>query len=649
MAVLRIIEGQRAGFSLELGASPVTIGRESSNTIHINDPKASRTHVTISWTKTKNRYILKDMLSSNGTWDDNGKLDRLELVDGALFRIGSTYFRFDDPASAQHITAAATAASTTTEGTRVDTLISCDGVISHSETKRLVETLGGTEKSSLFEKQSGDADVLSRANEFLILMHEVVIRSLRAQGRDALFEILDDVAADALDGDRCAVFLPSPEGWVLWPAHERRLRARFGATPFSQTVLTHPQVRQESLLSTAPTGSSGNKETIDLSHSMMQAGVHSVMTAPMRIGDDVQALIYVDRLDSEDGFSRQDLEFLSAVADQLAIRLFNCDHVAELQAEVTRLKAEPSSVPDMIGDSPAMEEIRIFLAKAAPTSSPILIFGESGSGKEVVARAAHAGSQLSDKPLQIINCAAIAESLVESTLFGHVKGAFTGADETRPGIFEIADGGTLFLDELGELPLGVQAKLLRVIEQGEVQRLGDHSTRTVNVRMIAATNRTLEDEVEAGNFREDLYHRLNVLSVELPPLRDRPDDLEQLMDHFLTDCARRLEQPVKRLSTEARAVLLAYGWPGNVRQLRNTLERTVILSNDEVILPSDLPNAIVGAEVHVAPGRVCTLADMERAHITHVLKHCDGNKKATAEILGIDRSTLYAKLRLYNA
>jgi DNA-binding NtrC family response regulator len=303
----------------------------------------------------------------------------------------------------------------------------------------------------------------------------------------------------------------------------------------------------------------------------------------------------------------------------------------------------------MVGSDAALAAVQAFIAKAAPTQAPVLVLGESGTGKELVARAVHQQSRRADKPLQVVNCAAIAESLVEATLFGHVKGAFTGADETRPGVFELADGATLFLDEVGELPLGVQAKLLRALEQGEVQRVGDGALRKVDVRLIAATNRDLAAEAQKGRFREDLVHRLNVLAVALPPLRARPADIEALIDFFLAESARRLGQEAKRVSPEARTLLLRFAWPGNVRQLKNTLERASILAAGDAIHPEDLPDELRRgqAQVPVESHQLATLAAVERGHILKVLEHCGGNKKQCAEVLGIDRSTLYAKLRQY--
>ena len=625
MPILRIIDGYGRGKAVSLAGQKVTIGRDGGNLIQLGDPKASRYHAEL--VCVGDSYILRDLGSSNGTWTEQGRVEELTLGGGSVFRIGKTYLRFESEDGDDE-----------DEDSDVERTVADEDEgwadPGHIE--------GLTERSELLLPQEmADPRVLERANGYLVLLHQLVLRGNDADSRDELFELLDDAAADVLDGDRCAVFLPAPDGWQLWPTHERRLRARFGATPFARTLLTEVKRLKEPLLCTS-------EGDLDPTSSMVQAGVRSAMVAPLRIGDEIHALLYVDRLTGTTGFTRSDLEFLAAVANQMAVQLHNHSHVAELTAEVERLQAEPVVKPiDLVGKDPAMQAVAGFIRKAAPTTAPVLILGESGTGKELVARSIHQHSQRASRPMQVVNCAAIAESLVESTLFGHVKGAFTGAEETRPGLFELADQGTLFLDEIGELPLNAQAKLLRALEQGEVQRVGDGTVRKVDVRLIAATNRDLREEVDGGRFREDLLHRLDVLAVTLPPLRSRPGDIDLLIDHFLQENARRLAQPLKKVAPEARALLLRYGWPGNIRQLRNTIERACIMAADKAITPADLPEAIRGSETVVVQTPIVPLAEVERVHILHILEHCGGNKKAAAELLGIDRSTLYAKLRQY--
>ncbi len=298
---------------------------------------------------------------------------------------------------------------------------------------------------------------------------------------------------------------------------------------------------------------------------------------------------------------------------------------------------------EMIGESTPMKEVFRLIERVAPTDKAVLIQGESGTGKELVARAIQQNSLRADKPIVTINCAALPENLVESELFGHVKGSFTGASTDKPGLFEVADGGTLFIDELGELPLALQPKLLRVLEDGSLRRVGCHKERRVDVRIIAATNRDLGDDVRNGAFREDLYYRINVMSLKLPRLCDRGHDTDKLIAHLLGD--------QWEIDDDARAALLAYPWPGNVRQLINTLDRATVLADNHTITMDDLPVEIVDGSVEV-PSRslpdTARLDEIEKAHIVEILEREKGNKAKAARSLGIHRRKLYRLLERYN-
>jgi DNA-binding NtrC family response regulator len=310
------------------------------------------------------------------------------------------------------------------------------------------------------------------------------------------------------------------------------------------------------------------------------------------------------------------------------------------QLRAVLARSEPNS--QIIAQSPAMREVFRMIERAGPTDKAILIQGESGTGKELVARALHRASLRADKPLVVINCAALPETLLESELFGHEKGAFTGAISSKPGLFELADGGTLFIDEIGELAGGLQAKLLRVLEDGSMRRVGSLKERRVNVRLLAATNRKLSEEVKAGRFREDLYYRINVMSLELPPLRERSGDIPLLVRHFL--------QPDWELEPAAAAALERYSWPGNVRQLINALERAKIMADDHVIHLEDLPAEVAAAAESAPPSRPAgdDLASVERAHVVEILRRERGNKARAARALGINRRTLYRLLEKYD-
>ena len=305
----------------------------------------------------------------------------------------------------------------------------------------------------------------------------------------------------------------------------------------------------------------------------------------------------------------------------------------------------------LVGRSPQIQRVTEMISRVAATDTTILIEGESGTGKELVARAIHNESPRADRPFVAINCAALPETLLESELFGHVKGAFTGATATKKGLFEEADHGTLLREERGDTSTAIQIKLLRVLQEREIRRVGSNAPIKINVRVLTATHRSLEELVREGRFREDLFYRLNVITIPLPPLRDRRGDIPLLAAHFLEPAAKRLGKPLPTLSQEALNLLLEYSWPGNVRELENAIERAVLLAQQDVIFPGDFPpnlrrTAPLG-EPGAAPSKLMRLDEMERAHILGTLEELGWNQARAAEILGIGRNTLWRKLKEY--
>jgi two-component system response regulator AtoC len=354
--------------------------------------------------------------------------------------------------------------------------------------------------------------------------------------------------------------------------------------------------------------------TIESAIQMLKAGAADYLTKPVASAD----LLRVVRGTLDAGRGRRDA------------------------AEASRVDAG-SAAAGFVGSSPPMMELYRLIARAAGSRHGVLLQGESGTGKELAAHALH---RLSGRTSFVaVNCGALPEHLMESELFGHEKGAFSGADRAKPGLFEAADGGTLFLDEIGELPLPLQPKLLRALESGEIRRVGATRPVVVDVRLVAATNRDLEAECAQGRFRQDLFWRLNVLTIRLPPLRERPEDIPGLVEHFLAGQAMTVDPDAMRL-------LAAYPWPGNVRELRNTVQRAALLTTRPTLVATDLPERIVGHRARPGGGRddagqLLSLRELERSYILEVLREVQGNRTRAAEILGVDRKTLYRKLAEY--
>ncbi len=319
--------------------------------------------------------------------------------------------------------------------------------------------------------------------------------------------------------------------------------------------------------------------------------------------------------------------------------------VAELES---RISAE-SPITDFVTVEPAVQKLHELVAKAASTPATILLLGESGTGKSVLARAIHQQSERKDNPLVTVNCPSLSKELLESELFGHVKGAFTGAIGDTWGKVAVADNGTLFLDEIGEMPLEIQPKLLRLLQEKEYERVGDPKPRRANVRVIAATNRKLEQAVKDGEFREDLYYRLNVITIEIPPLRQRMGDLPHIAGNQLRFIAGQLGKKITGFSEQATRALMGYSWPGNLRELTNAIERAVILSNGPEIELADLPDHLQGAtdSTHVDLGALVSLEELEKEHIKRILGKTSSLEQA-AQVLGIDPATLYRKRKKLN-
>lgn len=351
-----------------------------------------------------------------------------------------------------------------------------------------------------------------------------------------------------------------------------------------------------------------------------------------------------------EAFDEDDVETLAGLGVQVATALKNVQEREALVKDYARLSEEVSGRVQIIGESPAMKSMQATIERLASTDLPVLVLGESGTGKEVVSQSLHYSGARADKPFVAVNCAAISETLLESELFGHEKGAFTDAQDTRQGKFELADGGTLFLDEIGDMSLGGQAKLLRVLEQKVITRVGGSKTIPVDVRVVAATNAKLAESVQEKKFRQDLYYRLSVVTIDIPPLRERPEDVLPLANYFLQNFCKQAGRPVLDFASDARRRLQAHHWPGNVRELRNLMERVAFLAQGNRIEADDLAFIIspdVRTYLEPSPDLGLTEATLEfqRDYIRRAVKRVQGNMSEAARLMGLHRSNLYRKMR----
>jgi Nif-specific regulatory protein len=384
---------------------------------------------------------------------------------------------------------------------------------------------------------------------------------------------------------------------------------------------------------------------------MIASRALSVMCVPLIMLERKIGVLYLDTSLKGDEFNRDHLQLVTALSAIAAVAIENARHFEWLESENQRLLEDVNLEHNMVGEGAAMQRVYHFISKVAPTDSTVLIVGESGTGKELAARAIHRNSKRSQKPFIAINCAALAETLLESELFGHEKGSFTGAFTQKKGRLETAEGGTLFLDEIGEISPALQVKLLRVLQEREFERVGGTQTIKVDIRVITATNKNLEDAIQQAEFRQDLFYRLNVVSFEMPPLRERREDIMLLASYFADKYGPACNRKVTGISADARTCLVSYDWPGNVRELENAIERAVVLGTTDLILPEDLPETILETKT-TAPistaGYHEAVTQTKRDIILKAMDEAKGNFTEAGKILGIHPNYLHRLIRNLN-
>ena len=581
----------------------LVIGRDEGADIIIDDPAISRFHARIA--HNQEGWHIIDLGSSNRTFVNGDPIQESRLESGDNIGIGDCELQLIEEIP-----------RATDEG-------------SHTQVMRRL----GSGPQSVEEL---------RAAPVLATLHRVAPLFAGLHGNPARLEKGLQLLVEGLLADRGAVLLLDGEALLCRASHSRG-SVQLRGFVLSQTIFHEVMQGRRAVLSEDTTEDSRFADR----RSIVGEEIRSVLAAPIPIRDGIGGILYLDRLDGEQRpFKAEDLYGVSIAAGAIGAGLQTTEDLDGLHAEKETLVKTLIETHTIIGESAAIDKVRDFIRRAAPTDSTVLVRGETGTGKELVARAIHYQSGRRGAPFVAINCAAIPEALVESELFGHERGAFTGADKRKAGKFESADGGTVFLDEIGELPLESQGKLLRLLEERCFERVGGNASISVDLRVVAATQRDLSKEVSEGRFREDLFYRLNVLEVVVPPLRERPDDLSLLIDHFLDHFSKRVGGVRKRLSAKVSEMLLDHPWPGNVRQLRNVIESGVVLSLGEEIGIDDLSlNRQSKPDESPEKWQARSLQELEREHIERMLDHVGWNKKRAAELLGIERSTLYSRLR----
>lgn len=464
------------------------------------------------------------------------------------------------------------------------------------------------------------------------------------QELDQLLEKVMDIAIETVTAERGFILLKSSESSTDFSARVARNISEekiADITEISSSVVKQVLTAGETILSYDAL----QDERFSGSESIAIQQIRSVACVPLRIKRRLIGAIYIDNSKKVGRFTQESVDFLSAFANQAAIAIENAQFYQALRKENMLLKKEMQRVsqfPEIIGNSNPMREVFDTISSILDSEVTVLIEGESGTGKEVVARTIHYNGMRKDKPFVAFFCGALSENLLESELFGHKKGSFTGAVQDKKGLFEIADGGTLFLDEIGDVSPPIQTKLLRVLQEGEVKRVGETQIRKVNIRIISATNKTLTEEIKKGNFREDLYYRLNIISITMPPLRERKGDVPLLAHHFLEKYAQKSNKIFKGFTPDALNVLNKYHWPGNVRELENTLERAVVLAKANLIDVKDLKIPTAAIDLFESG---TTLKEFNKRLVLKTLQETDGNKTHAAKLLGVSRRWLQYQLK----
>lgn len=626
---LIVIAGHLQGSTFEVTDDEVSIGRDVTSGVRLVDPSVSRRHSVLKIDG--DCFKIVDLDSFNGTYVNGVPVIEQQLKHGDQVAVGDVLMIFllhgaEEEAAGQDVELndAGMVTQSTVILRREDAFyLQPEKVMAAlPPTARIARDLNALLKISTVINSTRDGEELQRR------LLEMILEVVPAE-RGAIL----------LVGEGSEEFISS----VSWGKHTGRQETiRVSRTAALQALRERVAVLCNDI---TEDGSLGPAE------SLVGAEVRALVCVPLVAIDKPLGVIYLDTQDRITAFNEQHLQLVTAIAGIASAAFENMLRSERLEGENRRLNEEIQVRHQMVGEGRRMQELYRFIAKVSAAEASVLVRGESGTGKELAARAIHANSKRAEKPFVAINCATLTETLLESELFGHEKGAFTGAVAQKKGKLEVADGGTLFLDEVGELTPNIQAKLLRVLQEREFERVGGTRSIKIDIRVIAATNRDLEEAVRQGTYRQDLYYRLNVISFTLPPLRERPEDIPLLANYFAAESSKRVKRRPVRISPEARSCLMSYSWPGNVRELANAIERAIVLGSTDMIQPEDLPEALLEtATTDSAPVAKFydALREVKKQMLLNAVQQAGGNYIEAAKLLGIHPNNLHRLLKNMN-
>ncbi len=612
---LAAITGRLKGGTFTIDEASLVIGRETAANLCIADASVSRRHSVIE--KNENAFVITDLESLNGTFVNDVPVKTRQLEHGDRIRIGESQFLF---------------------------LVDDGGSISKSSQVKLDE--GHVLSGSTVQLRFDDALYIMARDLSALMKVSTTINAIR--GLEELQQQLLQLLFEVVPAQHAAILLT-----VNQEFDDNSVFALDRTEGKDQSVTVSKTIAQQVLRDGVSLLTNDVARDQELTTaSMVASRAASVLCVPLMVLDRKLGVLYLDTSVKGDNFNRDHLQLVTAISGIASVAIENARHFEWLLSENRRLMEDVNIEHNMVGEGPAMQRVYHFIKKVSPTDSTVLIGGESGTGKELAARAIHRNSNRAQKPFIAVNCAALTETLLESELFGHEKGAFTGAIAQKKGRLEIAEGGTLFLDEIGELSAGLQVKLLRVLQEREFERVGGTQTIKVDIRLLTATNKNLEEAIEANEFRQDLFYRLNVVSFEMPRLRDRKEDIPLLVNYFAQKYSAKCNRRVTGISADVRDYLVGYEWPGNVRELENAIERAVVLGTTEVILPEDLPEVILEREL--SPSTTSTwkyheaVTQTKKQIILDAMEKVNGNYTEAARLLGVHPNYLHRLIRQLN-